>query len=640
MSGFYGMYRYDGAPVDPACLGRMREAMGYYGPDGGGSRIAGPVGMGHLLLKVNPEDAFERQPVQGERGLVVSAARLDNRDALLKVLDVSASDAPQTSDGQLVGLAFDRWGEDICTHLEGDWAFAAWDVERRRLFFGRDILGRAALYYYEGKGYIAFASSLKALLALPGTPKEADLLRLAEILVAWHQSAELTAYKGFRSVVGAHLMTFTSNGRTGDRRFWTPEGREPLRFKRDEEYVEGFLEHFDRAVRSCLRTRRPVAAELSGGRDSGSVVTLAAPILASQGRDLIAFTSVPCFPPDGADKGRIGNEWDLAHATAMMAGSNLTHIPIYAKDYGIIAGVEHFLDMHDGPGHPASNYFWVQAIMEACAQRGVGVLLLGEVGNLTVSFRGNGSVLRSLYKGELRTALQLVMHGEPDPLRLLKRQVVNPLLTPAQWLGNRMKDRFRSPWQEYSALNVEMAKRLDLDRRMRRAGYDPTFIFSGFLDLREYLYKPECGTTCSVLSEVNAWHRVTRLDPTANHSLLEFLLRVPDEQFYRRGERNYLFKRAFRDRMPAQVVFARERGRQAADLGHRIVHELPIFEDCIQSLESVPEAREMLDLPLMRRCLAEVVAKVDADTHLNAAAILVRGIGVGLLLRRIAASRE
>jgi hypothetical protein len=141
------------------------------------------------------------------------------------------------------------------------------------------------------------------------------------------------------------------------------------------------------------------------------------------------------------------------------------------------------------------------------------------------------------------------------------------------------------------------------------------------------------------LTELNAWHSVTRLDPTANQSLLEFLLRVPDDQYYRHGQKSLLFKRAFKTRMPSQVVFALERGLQSADLGHRIVRERSTFEDCIQSLEQVPEAREMLDLPLLRRCLAEVIAKVDPETSERACAILVRGIGVGLFLRRLARSR-
>ncbi|MGB8846774.1 MAG: hypothetical protein WCC73_13905, partial [Terracidiphilus sp.] len=162
MSGIYGVYRYDGAPVDPRWLERMKEAMACYGPDGSACQILGPVGMGHLLLKINPEDAFDCQPLRGDRGLVVSTARLDNRDALLEIFSVASADARRISDAQLVSLAFDHWGEEVCSHLEGDWALAAWDPKDRRLYLGRDVFGAAALYYFEGKGFIAFASNLKS----------------------------------------------------------------------------------------------------------------------------------------------------------------------------------------------------------------------------------------------------------------------------------------------------------------------------------------------------------------------------------------------------------------------------------------------------------------------------------------------
>ena len=214
MSGIYGIYRYDGAPADPRWLERMRAAMAFYGPQGGGSKIEGPVGMGHLLLEVNPEDAFESQPVSGARGPVVSAARLDNRAALLEAFKMSSTEPPRLSDGHLVSLAFDRWGEELCSHLQGDWALAAWDAREHRLLLARDACGNATLYYHEGKGFVAFASSLKALLALPGVEREPDRLRLAQVLVSWQPDAELTAYKGFRRLVWAQAMTIAPEGRT------------------------------------------------------------------------------------------------------------------------------------------------------------------------------------------------------------------------------------------------------------------------------------------------------------------------------------------------------------------------------------------------------------------------------------------
>ena len=639
MSGIYGIYRYDGAPVDPRWLERMKTAMAYYGPDGAGSRVEGPVGMGHLLLEINPEDAFEKQPVRGERGIVVSAARLDNRAELLEAFHVSSSEAPGVSDGQLVSLAFDRWGEEVCSHLQGNWALAGWDARERRLFLARDVFGLESLYYHQGNGFVAFASSLKALLALPTISKESDFLYIAEILVNWTEDAGSTAYKGLRSVIGAHAITAFSDGRIHERRYWSPEGREPLRYRRDEDYVEAFLEHFTRAVRSCLRSPKPVAAMLSGGRDSGSVVALAAPILASQGRSLTAFTSVPWLSPAGADEERVGNEWELAHATATMAGSNVRHVPIDARDYGVIEGIEHYLDFHDGPSEPVVNNYWIKASWEACTRSGAKVLLTGEMGNLTVSWWGNGSAASAMMRGQPATAFRLFLQAEPNPWFWLKRQIIKPLLKPlleqAQRTFRRLQTPLRPPWQVYSALNPSMARELDLEGRMRAAGYDSTGTIIPFGNLRLPTMQPKFGTTFNISAELDAWHSVSTFDPTANVALLEFLLRVPDDQSYLHGQECYLFKRAFRNRMPDAVLYNRRKGLQAADVGHRILSEQARFRATLHSLEAVPEAKDFLDFALLYRCLEDLTVKVDPMTTLRAGAILLRGIGVGLFLHRL-----
>jgi asparagine synthase (glutamine-hydrolysing) len=596
--------------------------------------------MGHLLLEVNPEDAFENQPVSGARGPVVSVARLDNRAALLEVFQVSSTEASRLSDGHLVSLAFDRWGEELCSHLQGDWALAAWDAREYRLLLARDACGNATLYYYEGKGFFAFASSLKALLALPGVARLPDRLRLAQVLVSWQHDAELTAYKGFRRLVWAHAMTIAPEGRTRSWRHWSPEGRQPLAFRCDEEYEEAFVEYYTRAVQSCLRTQKPVAATLSGGRDSGSVVAMAAPLLATQGRGLTAYTSVPCMPADGAGDRRMGNEWDLAHSTAVMAGANVQHIPIDAANYGVLQGIEYLLDVHDGPSHAASNQYWIQAVTEAAARDGAGVVLTGQMGNATVSLTGNGSALLAILQGYSATALRLFLHAEPNPWLTLKRQILKPLLTPGLRAFRRFKTPRGRPWQAYSALNIHMASELDLDRRMRAEGYDPTFTFSPLEDLRLRFFRPAWGIGVGIWPEIGARHSVSFLDPTFNLSFVEFMLRVPDDQFRRQGQGCWLFRRAFRNRLPAPVLNGERKGLQSADVGHRILRELPAIRASLNSLDSLPEAQEMLDMPLLHRCLENLVAKIDPDTTARAGTILLRGLGVGLFLRRLADSRS
>jgi asparagine synthase (glutamine-hydrolysing) len=640
MSGIYGIYRYDGAPVDPHWLERMKGAMAYYGPDGSACQIDGPVGMGHLLLKINPEDAFEKQPVRGERGLVACTARLDNRDALLEAFHVASAEAPRISDGHLVSLAFDRWGEEVCSHLQGDWALAAWDARERRFLLARDAFGGGVFYYYEGKGFIAFASSLKALLALPGTVKEPDRLRLAQVLVVWQHDAELTAYKGFRRMVWAHAMTVAPDGQIRTWRHWSPEGRKMLAYRRDEEYVEAFLEHYTRAVRSCLRTQKPIAAMLSGGRDSGSVVAMAAPLLGGQGRGLTAYTSVPCLPPDGAGEKRLGNEWELAHATAVMAGANVEHVPIDARDYGVIQGVEYLLDIHDGPGHAAPNYYWLQAIMEAASRNGAGVVLGGQMGNATVSWTGNGSVFLALIQGRPAAAMRQLLHTAPNPWLTVKWQILEPLLLPGIQALRRLLTSPSRYWRAYSALHLHMARELNLDGQMRAAGHDPTFTFSPLQDGRLIFFDPDWTLAADISAEMAARHSLSCLDPTTNLPLTEFLLRIPDEQFCQKGQSSLLMRRAFQNRMPEPVLQGQLKGLQCADLGHRILRELTEFQDCLHSLDSLPEARAMLDMPLLHSCLDDLVAKVDPSTTARAGMILVRGLGVGLFLRRLANSHS
>jgi asparagine synthase (glutamine-hydrolysing) len=260
-------------------------------------------------------------------------------------------------------------------------------------------------------------------------------------------------------------------------------------------------------------------------------------------------------------------------------------------------------------------------------------VLTGAMGNATVSWAGNGSALLSLLQGRRDTAWQLLLYGEANPWLTVKRQMLKPLLQPGRrWLrGLRSQDG--NAWQDYSALNPRMAAELDIDGRMRAAGYDPTFTVSPLEDTRLRFFAAGVGIGAGMWSEMGATHGTSFRDPTANLSLVEFLLRVPDSQFRRDGESSWLMKRAFRGRLPESVLEGRRKGLQAADAGHRILRERAAIEECLDSFDSVPMAAELLDLRLMRGCLTELSAKVDASTTARASQILLRGIGVGLFLR-------
>lgn len=640
MSGIYGIIRFDGAPVDSLWTERMRAAMAHHGPDGGGSEIDGPVALGHLLMQLNPEDARERQPYRANRGRLVCAARLDNRDSLLQTFQISSPEAPQFSDGRLVSLAWDRWAEALCARIEGDWALAAWNPRERNLLLARDACGLASLYYHLGKGFLAFASSMKALLAIPAIPNEPEILSLAETLLNSYEFPELTPYKAIRRLLGGHALLLGADGQCTIRVFWSSEHREAIRYRRDEDYEEAFLHHYSRAVQSCLRSGKPMAASLSGGRDSGSVVALAAPLLAAQGRNLTAYTSVPSLPPDGASGNRIGNEWELAAETAAMAGPNVRHIAVDAAGYGVLQGIRYILDHHGAPNGAAVNHFWIQAITETAAQDGARVLLTGQLGNYTVSWRGNGSALLALRQRDPRTAMSLFLHAERDRLRTVKRQMLGPILAPIRLLLEKFHPPGIEDLGEITAIHPQIVQTNSRLRhaavaRVRNHSVIPNFhILSAFMDARQALLSARYRVAYQLWSEIAAPHQVHVLDPTTNLRLVEFLLTVPDSQFVRKGSSSSLLVRTFRGRLPERILQGNLKGLQSADIGYRILKELPAFHECLASLASLPAANQLLNLPRLNQCLRDLVTKVDPVTTSSAAEILLKGVCVGLFLER------
>ncbi len=157
--------------------------------------------------------------VDGGRLAITSEARLDNRDELCDRFDIPAAERPITPDGDLILEAYRRWSEDCPQHLFGDWSFAIWNPAERRLFLARDHHGVTALYYADTPRFFAFASSQKALLALPQVPARLNELKFAQRLVHWEGDPEQTLFQGIQHLLPAHVLAVTPQT-SEKRRYW------------------------------------------------------------------------------------------------------------------------------------------------------------------------------------------------------------------------------------------------------------------------------------------------------------------------------------------------------------------------------------------------------------------------------------
>ncbi len=627
MSGIFGIFQRDGSPASLEILGAMREKMAYWGPDGNQVLIDGSIGLGQCMFYNTPEALSERLPRRAPEGdiLLTCEARIDNRQDLFSAL-VPYHEQNGMPDSELVLRAYQKWGVDCPGHLIGDWSFAIWDEARKQLLLARDHRGNTALYYYLDHKIFAFASSIKALLALPGIKLQVNELYLAQRLVSWSPDPpENTIYEGIKRLPDAHSMLLTSD-QVKIWRYWFMENIPELRLKTEQEYIEGFLDHYREAVRCRLRSYRPVCAQLSSGLDSGSVVALAAEEMRKKGERLQAYTSVPAFDIKyQLPNNWYGDEWPLANTTATYCG-NVDLQAISARNHTPIQAIQRSLEIHHEPLHAAGNMYWMLQLMESAKSNGFGTLLTGQGGNGTVSWGGwLGSI--SLFALIRQRKLK----------QIIKYKILAPILPASVYAYYR---RFRSkrneePWSEYSAINPDFARRINLLERMRSSSHDPAF--SNFSrSSREARFKlliPGKSTWEALHAEKGAAYDFEVRDPTLDKRLIEYCLGIPDKFYVTNHNSNRLIiRQAMAGYLPNEIRFNKRRGMQAADIGYRLLADAQDLEKHLEALCKSTRAQTYLDVEKMYAVWLGLKNDIDLKISMDCMTILLRGLMAGIFL--------
>lgn len=621
MSGIFGIFNRDGRPVARSVLEIMQRAMLEWKPDAYSVWLDGPAGLGQIRLFSTQEHKGEKLPfIDTTHALIFTASgRVDNREELIRQLKIRNRPSA-IGDGELMLYAYLNWREESPVRIYGDWSFAVWHPKEHRLFLARDHCGYTALYYYVDAHIFAFASSLKALLALKLAPIEVDELYLAQVLVSWSASkGERTLHKPIKRLPQAHCLAVTPL-RHDVRQFWRLDKTVELRLSRREDYVDAFREVFDEAVRCRLRSYGDIAVSLSGGLDSGSVITTAARFMSGKSERLRAFTAVPLSDTNKYVKdNRFGNEFSLAKATALQAG-NVELYPVNAETTSPIQAIRKQLLIQNDPCIGASNAFWGMEIMHKAGLHGCRVLLTGQKGNGGISW--NGSVFSQPIWFQLRYL------GWKQWIKEATKRY-----TPVEILKSyRIMQKQKNGFWKSSAINHNFADRLNLFELMLNA---PDSNLSSILrhpwEFRHNAVKPGCTGDGSLMHAMCTAHGLQVRDPTADVRVLAFSLSVPDHIFMdpKTGLDRWLVREAMKGRLPDEVRLNRGRGRQAADL----VTRLRMYADEVEcALDELAHgaAPAYVDVPYMREVWQMIRTEDTSEAYSKAVTILTCGIMAGL----------
>lgn len=309
MSGLVGFLNLENGPVDEGWLVAATGYQAFRGPDAQAVWNAGPVGLGHALLRTTAESAHERQPFSLDGQVWIAAdARLDGRGELLAMLHAARREISSTEpDVVLILHAYALWEEGCLDHLHGDFAFLLWDGRKQRLLCARDRFGVKPLYYARSGVALLVSNTLNALRLHPQVPITLDEEAIGHYLLFGMRPAQsdATTFAAIRRLRPAHLLTADRSGMRV-RRYWeAPSAPTALRrVCRSADLVAEFSAIFDQAVGDRLRTDH-IGTALSGGMDSASIAVTAHTLLTATHRPFVLRGATIAYDrliPDEEDK--------------------------------------------------------------------------------------------------------------------------------------------------------------------------------------------------------------------------------------------------------------------------------------------------------------------------------------------------
>jgi asparagine synthase (glutamine-hydrolysing) len=594
MCGIAGILQWGNhRAIRDADLSAMRDAMVHRGPDGKGTWISpqGNIGLAHRRLAIVDLSEKAAQPMSGGEGRVwiTFNGEIYNHVALRRDLEAAGRQfKTDHSDTEVLVHGFLEWGIDgLLQRLEGMYAFAIWDCDKKTLSIARDRIGIKPLYFTKSGGRFVFASEIKAILTDATIKRDIDEQALNHFLSFMVAPAPLTMFKGIFKLPAAHLMEVSNDGKMAFRRYWDPvpgQGIDPAETKGlspsdlENFYTRGIRNRLEEAIEKRMMSDVPFGVFLSGGIDSSANVALM-----SQMTD----RRVETFTVGFKDHEHL-NELDYANRIAKDFKTNHHEVLIDEADMiGYLDDLVHYQD------EPIADWVCIPLyfVSKLARDSGVTVVQVGEGSD--EQFCGYDSYMtylntyRRFWNGYMAT---------PSPLRKMIGASAEALssLSPTfdkvtEVLSRAGKDQelfwsgANAFWNVHKKRVLQNSSETSDLAELAEAGLDISGInepdsgavISAFMDSFDKHHPGQDALTRMAYSEFRLrlpellLMRIDKIGmstsiearvPFLDHKLVEFTMDIPMGWKIKGGETKYLLKKALADLLPDEILYRKKMG--------------------------------------------------------------------------------
>ncbi len=555
MCGIAGLFHY----AEPSLVGRetvarMVAPLRHRGPDDQGVHLAGTMGLGHARLSII-DVAGGHQPIFNEDRTVavVCNGEIYNHRELRRGLEERGHRFATRSDTEVIVHLWEELGAGCVERLAGMFALAVADFRRRKLLLARDRVGKKPLFLADDGRRLGFASELKSLLAAGLAGPEIDPEALDLYLAYGYVPAPWTIFRGATKLPAGHLALVDERGARIERYWDVPTEEAQDAGPAADGRLAGELERLlATAVRDRLESDVPLGAFLSGGLDSGTVVSL-----------MTEAASGPVRTHTVGFADRATDEREDAAAVARALGADHMETEVRPDLADVLPRIAWHLD--EPFADPSSVPTWY---VSRETRRRVTVALSGDGGDEL--FAGYGEKYRMhLMEERLRSFV-------PAPLRRGLFPALGRLWPRSARLPRalRLGGLFRN-------LSVEAPRSYDFDRRLIPPHLEERLLggrrrFDPFAAIEPHLARaPKEPLARALYLDLKTWladdglvkvdrmsmaHSLEVRCPLLDHRIIEFAARLPARLKLAGGTTKILLRQVAGRRLPADILARPKRG--------------------------------------------------------------------------------